>query len=190
MRTAPPIAFNLLNRSRLSIPTIPRINVSLWQEPFCCWNLEIKQRHRASASHPALVGSCVQRRRRVAECVNDSGVAGGGGGKGPIEYPAENESCAGEYSRRSTLLRARDVDYYCRRQFLPRQSGVEIRSIDVNHSDWEAALELVANPTRNAARPRFPFAAGIFDSLGCLRSGRILLFLLKSRISGILGHQY
>jgi error-prone DNA polymerase len=63
----------------------------------------------------------------------------------------------------AALLNSQPMGFYAPAQLVrdARSHGIEIRSIDVNHSDWETTLEPVKNSTRYAVRLGMQMASGL-----------------------------
>ena len=75
-----------------------------------------------------------------------------------IKYHHPDVFCA-------ALLNSQPMGFYAPAQLVrdAREHGVEIRPVDVNHSDWETTLEPIANRSRHAVRLGMNMVAGLSE---------------------------
>jgi len=68
----------------------------------------------------------------------------------------------------AALLNSQPMGFYAPAQLIrdAREHDVEVRPIDVNHSDWDATLEPIANSTRFALRLGLRMVAGLSEKDG------------------------
>src|SRR6185437_10469752 len=65
----------------------------------------------------------------------------------------------------AALLNSQPMGFYAPAQLVrdAREHGVEIRPIDVNHSNWETTLEPIESSSRHAVRLGLQMVAGLFE---------------------------
>jgi error-prone DNA polymerase len=65
----------------------------------------------------------------------------------------------------AALLNSQPMGFYAPAQLVrdAREHGVEIRPIDVNHSNWETILEPIENSSRHAVRLGLHMVSGLFE---------------------------